>query len=395
VNPLRLVVVTRRFWPMLDEAEGWLATLVVELARAGVQVTVVTARWDSEWPYQIDFHGATIVRLPFSNRRGWGTLRYMRALTHWLRANEHQFDLVYIAGLRHDAYAALAAVRDGIPMVLRVDRVGLSGECHWQLDAAFGGRIKKRCFQAAAYAAIGASAERELIAAGYPRPRITRLPAGVAPGAARVPATRDAAREAFADAHPALGLTESARLALFVGELHPEKGLSDLVQSWRILRDTWPNARLWIVGEGAAASTIKMQVLDAGLDPWIELTGHIDDDEDLFLAADVLVNPSLEESLPFPVLRAMAVGCPVVASDIPAHRELIDHEQEGLLVPVENPAALASAIGRVWSQPEEAAQWAEAARAKATRDFPVAKMLDAHLQLFERLVRCRMDAARP
>ena len=79
MNALRLVVVTRRFWPLLDEAEGWLATLVVELVRAGVQVTVVTARWDAEWPYQVNFEGATVIRLPFSNRRGWGTLRYMRA----------------------------------------------------------------------------------------------------------------------------------------------------------------------------------------------------------------------------------------------------------------------------------------------------------------------------
>lgn len=392
MNPLRLVVVTRRFWPLLDEAEGWLTTLVVELVRAGVQVTVITARWDSDWPYQIDFQGATVIRLPFSNRRGWGTLRYMRALTHWLRGHEDQFDLVYISGLRHDAYAALSAAHGEIPMVLRVDRVGLTGECHWQLDAAFGGRIKKRCFQATAFVAAGAPAERELIAAGYPRPRIRCLPGGVAAAVARVPATRDAARAAFAEAHPALGLSESARLAVFVGAIHAEKGLSHLVQAWSLLRETWPHAKLWIVGQGPDVSATLAKIAERGLDPWIVSPGHIDDEEDLFLAADVLVNPSLEESLPAPVLRAMAAGCPVVVSDIPAHRELIEHEREGLLVPVEDPAALAAAVGRVWSQPELASQWAEAARAKTARQFPLAGMVQAHLGLFEGLVRSRLDA---
>jgi glycosyltransferase involved in cell wall biosynthesis len=276
-------------------------------------------------------------------------------------------------------------------MVLRVDRVGLTGECHWQLDAAFGGRIKRRCFQAAAFVAAGHAAQRELIAAGYPRPRIHCIPNGVTAAVARVPATRDAARAALAEAHPALGMTESTRLALFVGSVHGEKGLSHLVQAWPLVRESCPNARLWIVGEGPSESAVQAQIVEAGLESWIVMPGNIDDDEDLLLAADVLVNPSLEESLPAPVMRAMAAGCPVVATEIPAHRELIEHEREGLLVPVEDPSALAAAITRTWSQGELAAQWAEAARAKAAREFPLSATVEAHLSLFSGLVRSRLD----
>ncbi len=393
MNPLRLVVVTRRFWPLLDDAEGLLATLVAELVRGGVQVTVVTARMHGDWPCQVDFHGANVVRLPFTNRRGWGTLRYMRALTHWLRGHEEQYDLAYVCGLRHDAYAALAASRGGeIPMVLRVDRVGLTGECHWQLDAAFGHRIKKRCFQAAAYVAPGRSAERELIAAGYPRPKIHYLPNGVAAAIARVSATRDAARAALAEAHPGLVLVEDAPLAVYVGTLHAEKGLNHLVAAWSLLRERWPNARLWIVGEGPQADALAAQIAQARMDAWISLPGDFDDDEDLLLAADVFVSPSLEESLSAPVLRAMAAGCPVVATDIPAHRELITDDQEGLLAPVEDPPALAGAIDRIWRQPDLAGQLAEAARARVAREFQLADMVEAHLNLFNQLVRTRLDA---
>jgi glycosyltransferase involved in cell wall biosynthesis len=162
-----------------------------------------------------------------------------------------------------------------------------------------------------------------------------------------------------------------------------------------MLRERWPNARLWIVGEGPQASVLLAQIAEERLDSWISLPGDLEDDEDLLLAADVFVFPSLEESMPPPVLRAMAAGCPVVATDIPAHRELIEHEREGLLVPVEDPAALAAAIGRLWQEPELAGQLAEAARAKVARNFQLADMVEAHLNLFHQLARARLDTVRP
>ena len=198
--------------------------------------------------------------------------------------------------------------------------------------------------------AAGASAERELIAAGYPRPRIRCLPGGVAAAVARVPATRDAARAAFAEAHPGAGpVRERAAGGVRGSAARGERALAPGASLVAGARELAAREAVDRGTRGPDVSRTQAQIAELGLEPWIVSPGHVDDEEDLYLAADVFVNPSLEESLPAPVLRAMAAGCPVVATEIPAHRELIEHEREGLLVSVEDPAALAAAIGRVWS----------------------------------------------
>ena len=67
----------------------------------------------------------------------------------------------------------------------------------------------------------------------------------------------------------------------------------------------------------------------------------------LYRGADIFVFPSLDESMPNVVMEAMASGLPLVISDIAAHRALIEHGKNGLLVPVKDSPALADAITRL------------------------------------------------
>ena len=80
----------------------------------------------------------------------------------------------------------------------------------------------------------------------------------------------------------------------------------------------------------------------------------------------MLVSVGFFEGRPNAVLEAMACGCPLVVSDIPAHREFLD-EGSALLVSPEVPAAIAQAIGSVLTAPDDAARRAKEARAKAAQ----------------------------
>ena len=395
MNPPRLVLVTRRFWPLLDEAEGLLTRLAVALADKGLAVTVLTARWQADWPYQINFEGVQVLRLPYSNRRGWGTLRYMRAVTGWLRGQQHQFDVVCTSGLKHDAYATLSAGQGRFPVVLRVDKAGLSGDCHWQLDATFGYRIKRRCFKADAFLAAGRPVERELIAAGYPRDRIHYCPNGVDLLPQNSAELKAAARESLAEAHPCLSLDDRGPLVLFAGEVHISKGLKHLIEAWRHVVERRPKARLWIAGDGPHLAALEAQIDALGLRPWVVMPGVFDDEEDLLRAADIFVLPSLEEGMPYTLLRAMAAGLPIVASDIPGNRALLEHERQGLLVPAENSDALEAAIERLLDDAPLAARLGLAARQRAEEEFPWSAMVERHVELFESLVHNRQGVARP
>lgn len=384
---LRVVLITRRFWPLVGGAEMVMARLAAEFHRRGLAVTLLTARWQRDWPQEIEHHGVRVIRLPNPASRFWGTWRYMHAVSRWLRGNRASFDLVYVSMLKHDAYAAIGEARRGrFPAVLRAEGAGLSGDCHWQLDANFGRRIKRRCLQADALIAPSPAIERELVVAGYPRDRIHYLANGVPVPPLGGAAAREEARTALAELDPALWLEPDAPLAVYTGRLHDMKGLDHLVSAWPAVLRCYPKARLWLVGEGSYRHALTEQIQNLGLAGRVLLTGAFDDVEDFLAAADLFVLPSLEEGMSLALLEAMARGLPVVATAIAANEVLVADGEHGRLVAKADPAALSAAIVDLWSHPEEAAKLGEQARRRVSAEFSLTKMVDEHLTLFERLL---------
>jgi len=386
VSPLRLVLITRRFWPLVGGAEGVMANLAAEFSSRGIEVTLLTARWHPDWPLRVRYRGASVIRLSNPSLRGWGTFRYMRALERWLLRRSGQYDLVYVSMLKHDAYVAMGAAGGRVPVVLRAEGAGASGDCIWQLDANFGRRIKRRCMKADAYIGPSRAIERELIAAGFPRPRIHYLPNGVAIPARVDDETRQKARAALAELKPELSCPTGSPIAVYTGRLHEAKGLADLVSAWRRIVARWPNARLWLAGEGPFEEALRERIRSQDLPGRVVFAGVFANVDELLTAADVFVLPSLEEGMSLAVLEAMAIGLPVVATDIPGNRGLVTHQENGLLVPTQDVESLSAAIERLLDDRQLAAQLADAARRHVQEHFSVAGMVDRHLELFEDLV---------
>lgn len=387
MTPPRLVLVSRRFWPLIGGAEMAMANLASGLCESGCQVTLLTAQWDAAWPAEVVHRGVRVVRLPQSSLRIIGTWRYMRAIEGWLRAHRDEFDLVYVSMLKHDAYAAIGAARElGFPVVLRAEGAGVTGDVHWQLDARFGRRIRRRCYRAAAIVAPSDAIERELIAAGYPRSLLQRIANAVPFPAPRTDAARNEARAALAAAHPLLAMSQGAPIAVYTGRLHPFKCLDVLIDAWRIVAAKRPDARLWIVGEGPERARLWQQIADAGLDGRVVLAGAYDTVDDFLAAADLFVLPSREEGMSISLLEAMAAGLPVAASDIPGNRALVEQEAEGLLTPVGDAGQLAAAIDRLFGERELAERLGAAGRRRVEREFSLSSMVEAHRELFARLI---------
>lgn len=382
----RLVMISRRFWPLVGGAETVVANLAAEFQRQGSPCTVLTAQWESSWPREIMHRGVRVVRIPQPSLRFYGTWRYQRGLAQWLTEHRQEIDLAYVSMLKHDAYATIGVAKKlRFPVVLRAEGAGVTGDCFWQLDANFGRKIKERCLRADAFIAPSRTIEQELVAAGYARDRIHYLPNGVNLRPLPNVSAKREIRAALAEAEPSLAVVPDAPIVLYTGRLHPAKGLPTLVAAWEAINARRPEARLWLIGEGPAKAELQRQIDALGLSGRAVIAGPFDQVDDLLQAADLFVLPSREEGMSISLLEAMSAGLPTVATRIPGNESLIESGQHGLLAPVDDAAALADAIVQVLSDRSLATHLGARARDRVAKEFSLAAATKTHLALFDRL----------
>ncbi len=147
---------------------------------------------------------------------------------------------------------------------------------------------------------------------------------------------------------------------LALGRLHRNKAFDILIHAAATLPDT----HVLIAGEGPERSALERLARDLGISDRIHLPGWRDDQAALLAGCDLLVCPSRHEPLGNVVIEAFAAARPVIASAVAGPSELIDPGRTGLLVPPDDPAALASAIRTVLHDPSLAATLASAGRAE-------------------------------
>ncbi len=387
MTPLRLVLVTQRFWPLMGRSSRVMANLASELTSRNAEVTLLTARWHRRWPTEVRFRDVPVLRLAKPPGRDAG--RSVRPLARWLRSNRDGYDLVCVSQLKHEACAVFRAVAGEVPVVLRAETAGRLGDCLGQLDSGAGRRIKAECMKADALVGPSRMIERELIAAGYPRDRVYYLPNGVPIAPERTKATRAAGRAALASISSTLRMPERAPLAVAIGRLDGSKGLGYLVAAWQRVVAARPDARLWLVGDGPHRRKLENQIVDLDLVGRVFVPGEFDSVDVLLAAADLFLSPASEEGPSLATAEAMGAGLPVVATDLPGNRELMADGEHGLLVPDRDPQAVAAAVLRLLGEPGLAAMFGAAARDRAARWFPLDRMVDAHVELFENLARPR------
>ena len=163
----------------------------------------------------------------------------------------------------------------------------------------------------------------------------------------------------MANAAPAaLGLPDGARIVLALGRLHPNKGFDVLVRALPVL----PFVHAVIAGEGPERAALLELARREGVADRVHLPGWRTDTAALLATADLLVCPSRHEPLGNVVIEAWSARRPVVAAAADGPRELIISGRDGLLVPPEDPNALARAIASLLDDPERATALAEAGR---------------------------------
>ena len=164
------------------------------------------------------------------------------------------------------------------------------------------------------------------------------------------------------------------RVALAVCRLEPQKGVDVAVEA---LADV-PNTRLVVLGEGSERARLERRAAELGVR--LSLPGRVPDVTAWLQRADVLVHPVRWEGFGLALLEAMLASLPVVATAVSSIPEIVVDGETGLLVPAEDPEALAAAINRVLDDP---GRLGERGYARARSEFSVERMVARTQTVYE------------
>ena len=303
-------------------AERQLSYLAVELARMGHDIHVAFLR-DGANLDRVRAGGAASHRLPTAGNHDPKIFLNLLRLIRQIKP-----DIIQTSLPQMDILGGGAALASRVPWVLKESSSASAYPAHWKtrLRAAMAGRadaIVSNSHAGDAYwRAKGAVCPRYVIPNGIPLDEIAEaLPAAGTP----VPA-----------------FDPDEKLVLYAGRMDAGKNVENLVVALsRIAADVPCNALL--CGDGPLRPMLEELVAELGLQRRIVFNGNVANLWSLMKRADAFAFPSRFEGRPNVVLEAMACGCPLVVSDIPAHREILDDGSACFAHP-DDPVEIAEAL---------------------------------------------------
>jgi glycosyltransferase involved in cell wall biosynthesis len=187
------------------------------------------------------------------------------------------------------------------------------------------------------------------------------------------------------------GRNEPIASVLCVARFVPRKRHADLVEAAARLVERSVRFRLDLVGDGPTLAETRASAASAGVAGVVTFAGGTSHEgiRSHLADADVFCLPSAWEGMAGSVMEAMAMGLPVVGTNVNGIAELVDHERTGLLVPPRRPDLLADALERLLLDPKARQEMGAAGRARIVEEFSVERMVSAKEELFARLARGR------
>ncbi|MGQ9730190.1 MAG: GT4 family glycosyltransferase PelF [Candidatus Zipacnadales bacterium] len=187
-----------------------------------------------------------------------------------------------------------------------------------------------------------------------------------------------------------LDCDENAPLACNIANLASRKAHDILIAAMTRLHERLPQAQCWVAGspeiDYAAAEATRQCLAKYGAEGYVKLLGTRSDVPDLLNASDVFVLSSRQEGFPITILEAMAAGKPVVTTNVGGCAEAVVDGETGLVVPPEDPQALAEALEYVLTHPDEARRMGEAGRRRVEEHFTVEAMVKKHVEVYKKVI---------
>jgi glycosyltransferase involved in cell wall biosynthesis len=366
-----IVIAANSFWNIANFRGG----LIRALIQQGYRTIIAAPDADAAWAQDI---GAEAVAVAV-DRSGLDPLSDARTLLAYWKLIRRTRPAVFVAfTVKPNIYGLIAAQLTGVPALPNVSGLGTAfiqgGLLSW-----FVTRLYRLALRGAKIIFFQNPDDRDLF---VERSIITPGQARLLPGSG-IDLTRFAPTEQ----------PSGAPVFLLVGRMLGDKGIREFVEAARVLKAKHPAWRFQLLGprdEGNRSSIGRDEV-----DRWmregaIEYLGEADDVRPHISKASAVVLPSYREGLPRSLLEGAAMARPLVATDVPGNRHLVDHGVNGLLCEARSAAALAGAMEQIGAMTVgRRAEMGAAARARVEREFDEELVIRAYLDAIRQL---RQDA---
>ena len=186
-----------------------------------------------------------------------------------------------------------------------------------------------------------------------------------------------------------LGIPHDSLVLGYVGRIMPEKDLETWLRAAAVVARQYPEAQFVLVGEGRDACTLsQLQRLatDLGIAERVYFPGYRAQLLPVYAAFDLFVLTSRREGLPNSVLEAMAMGLPVVTTDVAGTKELVLHEQTGFVLPQGDVAGLAQAMTTLAGNAQQRQAMGLAGRTRVEQEFSFTGRLQRIEALYGKIV---------
>ncbi len=365
VDPLRLVLVI----PTLDQsgAEKQLTLLARGLPRDRFAPHVIALTRGGPYQQVLEEAGIPVTVIGKRWKADIGAYFRLKKTLHQLRPQ-----LIHTWLFAASTYTRMALGKRPPCPVIVSERCVDSWKSPWQLRMDRWLMPRTACLVGNSASVAGFYQQQ-----GLPADRLRVIPNGVE--------TPSAAAMTGAAVRQHLRLPPDAFLAGYVGRLAVQKRVNDLVWAVETLRQIRPQFHLVLIGHGPERDRLERFAESIGCRDNVHFLGHREDAAAWLPGFDAFCLASSFEGMSNSLMEAMSLGLPVVASDIPANRELVTHEQTGLLVKLGDGVGFMQFFRRLMDEPDLGPRLGAAAKQHMQEHFSVAKMVERYTELYESL----------
>ncbi len=380
---LKILFISSSYHPLTGGAETYAKLLSQGLSNRGHKVTVVTdGSWVPEEFEDESSKNSRVIRLRSFNKRidthdnvKWREMQFsvLNELGELVQADE--FDLVHANSFETAILASMIAQAISVPLVASLHEQN-PDKMH------FGKGLCNLVYQHLPVNMFLAASNfyyNRAVRFGVPEDKLRLIYHGV-----ENPNITSANVNTFLQMHK---ITRGNPTVLLPGRIYQRKAQLDLVDAIPHVLSHFPDAKFIFAGRvsdfdyaGEFYSKIQTQNIERNVSVIEDL--DVNDMQYLFRSVDLVVQPSLEEGLGIAVIEAMMAGRPVVATNVDGLKEVISHNIDGLLIPRQDPLALAEAIVTLALDTKLSARLSNAARSTALRRFSIDSMIDATLEAY-------------